>query len=100
MPNSQAKTKLKRVRLFRGLSQSEVAEASGYAVNAYSNLEQGIKPIDNAAAWRVLAICDKLQCEPSDILETQEAIKYYNSLKVRIVAEAMRHMPIPAFEKA
>lgn len=71
------KTKLKAVRLDRGLTQAQVAVAAGFNTQAYSNLEQGIKDISKTSIYRILCICKTLKCEISEIVDDGATLEMY-----------------------
>lgn len=59
---------LKRVRTEKGMSQSDLAEASGVSVRMIQHYEQGVRDINKAEALSVLKLADALGCEVRDIL--------------------------------
>ena len=62
-------TKLRRIREFRGLSQSELAKASGVGIRAIQTYEQRIKDIDKAQSNTVYKLSRVLGCDVEDLLE-------------------------------
>ncbi len=62
-------TKLKEVRLAKGLSQSKLAEASGVSLRAIQSYEQGWRDIGNVPKVVVRALADVLGVEPEEILK-------------------------------
>lgn len=59
---------LKRVRTEKGMSQSDLAEASGVSVRMIQHYEQGVRDINKAEALSVLRLADALGCDVRDIL--------------------------------
>lgn len=62
-------TRLKVIREARGLSQIELAEASGVSLRAIQQYEQRRKDIDKAQARSVLRLARVLGCTIEDLLE-------------------------------
>lgn len=60
---------IQEIRKARGLSQRELAEASGVNVRVLQHYEQGFKDINKAAAETVKALADALGVRMEDILE-------------------------------
>lgn len=77
---SQAKpnTNVKDRRLAAGLSQSQLAAASGVPLRTLQQYEQGQKNINHARADYIESLARVLCCNPSDLLERRaaEAYKY------------------------
>lgn len=61
--------RLQEIRKARGLSQRELAEASGVNVRVLQHYEQGFKDINKAAAETVKALADALGVRMEDLLE-------------------------------
>lgn len=61
--------KIQEIRKARGLSQRELAEASGVNVRVLQHYEQGFKDINKAAAETVKALADALGVRMEDLLE-------------------------------
>lgn len=61
--------KIQEIRKARGLSQRQLAEASGVNVRVLQHYEQGFKDINKAAAETVKALADALGVRMEDILE-------------------------------
>lgn len=59
---------LKKIRTEKGMSQSDLAEASGVSVRMIQHYEQGVRDINKAEALSVLKLADALGCEVRDIL--------------------------------
>lgn len=62
-------SKLKQARENRGLSQSQLATASGVSVRMIQHYEQGVRDINKAQAINVVRMADALQVDIKDILE-------------------------------
>lgn len=69
-------SRLREFRQIAGLSQSELARASGVGIRAIQQYEQGAKDINRAAAGSVQALARALHCAPNDLLEPQTHIEY------------------------
>ncbi len=67
---------LKRQRELVGLSQSQLAKASGVGLRAIQQYEQGAKRIDRASFATVQQLARTLHCRPSDLLYTPERYEY------------------------
>lgn len=65
----ESTTNLKLIRVMSGLSQSELAEASGVNVRMIQHYEQGVKDINRAAALTVYRLAQALECTVEDLLE-------------------------------
>ena len=61
--------RLQEIRKARGLSQRQLAEASGVNVRVLQHYEQGFKDINKAAAETVKALADALGVRMEDLLE-------------------------------
>lgn len=61
--------KIQEIRKARGLSQRQLAEASGVNVRVLQHYEQGFKDINKAAAETVKALADALNVRMEDLLE-------------------------------
>ena len=64
-------TNLKRIREEQGLSQSQLAEASGVSIRNIQYYEQRYRDINKAQAITVYQIAMALGCNPEDILEIE-----------------------------
>lgn len=67
-------TKLKDMRIYRGLSQQELAEAAGLNIGTLRHYEQGSKLIDNAKLETILKCALALECNYTRLLESKETI--------------------------
>ena len=65
-------TKLKRLRQRAGLSQSELAEASGVPVRTIQQYEQRQKSINKAQAEYLMMLARALHCNAEDLIESVE----------------------------
>jgi len=68
----KAKDRIKSLRLGNGMSQSELAEASGVNVRMVQNYEQGNNDINMAQAITVWKLARALHCRMEDILDLPE----------------------------
>ena len=59
---------LKSLRLAAGLSQSQLAKATGLNVRTLQHYEQGSKDLNAAKLATLLKICNALGCRLEDIL--------------------------------
>lgn len=64
--------KLKYSRESKGLSQSQLAKASGVNVRMIQNYEQGIRDINKAEALTVYKLAKSLDVEMSELLELDQ----------------------------
>ena len=67
---------LKRQRELLGLSQSQLARASGVGIRAIQQYEQGAKRIDRASYDTVQKLAQALRCRPADILYAPTRSEY------------------------
>ena len=74
-------TKLRRLRVSRGFSQSELAEYSGVTIQTLRRYEQSAAPINNAKLKVLVALARALNCKIEDIIESKELLKNYRSTK-------------------
>lgn len=77
-PRNAASTKLKALRVARGITQREMVERTGINAGTYSQYEQGVKNFDNARINVILRVCVVLNCRIDDIMENPKYIKAYN----------------------
>lgn len=66
--------KLKEVRLAKGLTQKQLADAVGMNIRTLQHYEQGSKIFDHARLDTLLKICLALECKLADIIENEEYI--------------------------
>ena len=62
-------SKLKRLRVDAGISQSQLSELSGVNLRTLQDYEQGQKSINGARAETVYRIAQALNCKVEDLLE-------------------------------
>lgn len=74
-------TKLQRLRVEKGLSQSELAEKSGVTLRSIQCYEQGYRPIENARIESLFDLCVVLNCKLEDIIDNTRLIEKYNRVK-------------------
>lgn len=68
-------TKLKEVRETAGLSQGQLAEATGISMRVLQNYEQGVRNLNGAKLVTLLQICKALQCKLHDIISDPQALE-------------------------
>lgn len=66
--------KLKEVRLEKGLTQKQLADAVGMNIRTLQHYEQGSKIFDHARLDTLLKICLALNCKLTDVIENDEYI--------------------------
>ena len=74
-------TKLRTVRVRRGLSQSELAAASGVPVKTIQRYEQEPHKIEAARLNTLCGLSEALDCKIADILDDNELIERFNKVK-------------------
>jgi transcriptional regulator with XRE-family HTH domain len=62
------KSRLKFMRTDKGMSQSQLAEASGVSVRLIQAYEQGYKDINKAQVVTVLQLAEALECDVYEII--------------------------------
>lgn len=62
-------TKLKQVRTAKGLTQKELAEATGISLRTLQHFECGARDLNQAAALTVYAIAKALGVEMTELLD-------------------------------
>ena len=62
---------LQERRKAKGISQAQLAEASGVGLPIIQKYERGAKDINRAAAISVKALADALGCRMEDLLESE-----------------------------
>lgn len=62
-------TKLKQIREAAGLTQTDLAAATGISVRVIQNYEQSTRPLNNAKAITVYQIAKALSCNVEDLLD-------------------------------
>ena len=68
-------TKLQRLRVQKGYSQSELAEISGVPFRRIQHYEQQSRPIDSAKLEVICKLCVALDCKIEDIIENEEVVE-------------------------
>lgn len=69
MRKSEIETRLKRLRLYAGLSQSRLADESGVSIRQIQLFEQKQRDINSAAASTLLKLSKVLHCSIEDLME-------------------------------
>ena len=67
--------KLKEVRLSKGLTQKQLAEAANINIRVLQHYEQGSKNFDHARIDTILNVCNTLECRLSDIIQSEDILK-------------------------
>lgn len=68
-------TKLKKMRVKKGLSQSELAKLSNHSLPTIISLDQGKRDINESKIKTLVNISEALNCGITEILEDEELIK-------------------------
>ncbi len=74
-------TKLRIARVRSGLSQSELAAASGVPKKTLQRYEQEPNKIDGTKLKTLCGLCEALGCSITDIIEDEELIERFNKVK-------------------
>jgi transcriptional regulator with XRE-family HTH domain len=74
-------TKLRRQRVKKGLSQSELSAISGVPIQTLRRYEQSPIPIDGAKLKTLVTLCLALNCKIEDIIESEELLHKYRATK-------------------
>lgn len=74
-------TKLRRLRVEKGFSQSELSAYSGVTIQTLRRYEQSAAPINNAKLKTLVALCTTLSCKIEDIIESEELLHKYRATK-------------------
>lgn len=74
-------TNLRIVRVRRGLSQNELAVASGVPLKTIQRYEQEPHKIDSARLQTLCGLSEALDCKIVDILDDAELIERFNVVK-------------------
>jgi transcriptional regulator with XRE-family HTH domain len=74
-------SKLRRLRVKKELSQSELADLSGVPLKTLQKYEQGTTPLDGAKLNTICNLCIALNCKIEDIIEDEELIEKYTEIK-------------------
>jgi transcriptional regulator with XRE-family HTH domain len=65
------KSKLKKMRTSKGMTQSELANLSGINKKSIASYEQNPEKINKVSVEKIIILSDCLGCEVSDIVETE-----------------------------
>lgn len=74
-------TKLRRMRVKKGLSQSELVALSGIKIKTLQRYEQSSIPINGAKLSTLVSLCYALNCKIEDIIESEELLLKYRATK-------------------
>lgn len=74
-------TKLEKLRVKKGLSQSSLSAITGVTKRAIQCYEQQTRPIDRARLDTLCRLCLALDCKIEDIIEDKELIEKFRLSK-------------------
>lgn len=74
-------TKLRRQRVKKGLSQSELSVISGVPLKTLQRYEQSALLVDNMKLNTIIALCVSLDCKIEEIIESESLIRKYRTIK-------------------
>lgn len=74
---------LKDVRIKKGISQSELANATGLNIRNIRAYEQGTRGISGAKLKTLLDICNFLDCQLEDIIDDPDTTTSLHKYKAR-----------------
>ena len=74
-------TKLKRQRINRNLTQSELSKLSGIPVRTLQNYEQGVLCFDSARIDKIVEVALVLDCNIEDLIEDINIIEKIKKAK-------------------
>ena len=66
---NQYKSKMKKIRVAKGMTQIELSLSSNVNIKSIAYYEQYPERINKASVETLLKICDSLGCEITDIIE-------------------------------
>ena len=74
-------TKLRRMRVKTGYSQTELSALSGVPLKTLQRYEQNGQPLNNAKLKTLISLCFVLGCKIEDIIESEELLAKYKRTK-------------------
>ncbi len=74
-------TKLRIMRVQKGLSQSELSAASGVPTKSIQRYEQDPNKTDGTKLETLCALCEALGCKIADIIDDESLIERFNKVK-------------------
>lgn len=74
-------TKLRRLRVAKGYSQSELSALSGVPLQTLRRYEQSPVPINSAKLKTLVALCLALNARLEDVIESEELLHRYRATK-------------------
>ena len=83
-PRNAASTKLKAMRIKRGMAQAQLADAANINVRVLQHYEQGSRSFDGARLDVILKVCLALNCKVSDVLDNESNIALYKKYEKAI----------------
>lgn len=72
-------TKLKELRIKRGITQQELATMTNMNIRTLQYYEQGINKVDHARLNTILKLCIVLKCEIGNLMEDENWISLYEN---------------------
>ena len=73
-------TRLKELREKAGMSQGQLAAASGINMRVLQNYEQGVRNLNGAKLVTLLQLCTALGCTLRDIVTDPQAVELLDSM--------------------
>ena len=74
-------TKLQKIRVKKGISQSELSEMAGVPKRTIQYYEHEPDKINGARLHTLCKLSNSLNCKITDLLESDDLIKLYNKVK-------------------
>ena len=79
--NTDKKSNLRKMRKKKNITQEELSKKSGVSARTIRAYEEKSREIDKATMSILVDLCIALDCDISDILESETAIKKYKIVK-------------------
>ena len=74
-------TKIKKQRINRNLTQSELSKLSGIPIRTLQNYEQGVLSFDSARIDKIVEVALVLDCNIEDLIEDKNIIEKIKKAK-------------------
>lgn len=74
-------TKLRVMRVKRGLSQSELSAASGVGIKSIQSFEQRVNNVERTNLYTLCGLCEALGCKIPDIIDDTALVERFNKTK-------------------
>ena len=84
-------TKLKELREKAGLSQVQLADASGISVRVLQNYEQGVRNLNGAKLITLLRLCRALGCNPVSYTHLVEIRTLLHRIHHSVISDSRQH---------